>query len=118
MDDVRILSLRACISDSAAMARLLQNVPDADAIRAELAQPCFTWRSQGAAQRSYWIAGDGEHALCLTVLGLNHDEVIAVWLAVDERRGQPGFTLSAPVFRDILREELGVRAKIVEGGSG
>jgi len=44
--------------------------------------------------------------------------VIAVWLAVDERRGQPGFTLSAPVFRDILREELGVRAKIVEGGSG
>jgi hypothetical protein len=116
MDDVRILSLRACISDEAAMASLLQNVPDAEAIRAELAQPCFTWRCQGPLQRSYWIAGDGQSALCLTVLGLNLDEVIAVWLAVDERRGRPGFTLSAPVLRDVIREELGIRAEVAEGG--
>ncbi|MDA8348902.1 MAG: hypothetical protein M0038_08885 [Pseudomonadota bacterium] len=117
MDDVRILSLRARISDAAAMARLLQNVPDADAVRAELAQPCFTWRCQGATQHSYWLAGNGETALCLTVLGLNLDEVIAVWLAVDERRGQPGFTFSAQVLRDFIREELGVRAEVVDGGN-
>jgi hypothetical protein len=112
MDDVTISSCRASLSDQAAMVRLLQNVPDAEAIRTDLEQPCFTWRCQGTVQRSYWITGDGESALCLTVLGLNLDEVIAVWLAVDERRGQSGFTLSAQVLRDIIREELGVRAKV------
>ena len=118
MNDVRISSFRALISDQAGMTRLLQNVPDAQEICTELAQPCFTWRGEGAAQRSYWITSDGVNALCLTVVGLNLDEVIAVWLAVDERRARPGFALGAQLLREILCEELALAVEAVAADEG
>ncbi|MGC8517651.1 MAG: hypothetical protein ACP5P4_03885 [Steroidobacteraceae bacterium] len=118
MTDVRISSFRALISDQAGITRLLQNVPDAQEIGTELVQPCFTWRCQAEAQRSYWIASDGVTALCLTVVGLNLDEVIAVWLAVDERRAQPGFALGAQVLRAILCEELALAVDVVAADEG
>ena len=118
MNDVRISSFRALIADQAGMARLLQNVPDAQEICTELAKPCFTWRWQGAAQHSYWITSDGVNALCLTVVGLNLDEVIAVWLAVDERRARPGFALGAQLLREILCEELALAVEAVAADEG
>ena len=108
MGEVRIISARACVADTAAVIRLLEDVPDAEEIRAELNQTYFTRRWQSSTQRSFWIASDGTTAICLVLVGLDLDEVIAVWLSFDERRRQPGFTLSVQALGDIVRGELGL----------
>ena len=108
MADIRIVSVRASVADPAALTRLLDEVPDAEEIRAELIRPYFTRRWQYSGQRSFWIASDGTTAVCLTLVGLDLDEVIAVWLSFDEHRRRPGFTLSAQALGDIVRGELGL----------
>jgi hypothetical protein len=110
MGDVRIMSARARVADPAGLSRLLDEVPDAEEIRAELIRPYFTRRWQYSGQRSFWIASDGTTAVCLTLTGLDLDEVIAVWLGVDEHRRRAGFTLSAQALGDIIETELGLSA--------
>jgi hypothetical protein len=108
MADIRIVSVRASVADSAALTRLLDEVPDADEIRAELMRPYFTRRWQYSGQRSFWIASDGSTAVCLTLTGLDLDEVIAVWLSFDDHRRRSGFTLSAGALGEIIQAELGL----------
>jgi hypothetical protein len=108
MGETRITSARARVADPAALMRLLDDVPDAEEIRAELTRPYFTRRWQYSGQRSFWIASDGTTAVCLTLTGLDLDEVIAVWLSFDEHRRREGFTFSAHALSEIIQLELGV----------
>ena len=108
----RIASARALAADPAALRRLLDEVPDADEISPELRRPYFTRRWQQSMQRSFWISSDGTTAECLTLTGLNLDEMVAVWVGFDEHRRRPGFTLSAHTLGEVVETEVGVVAEI------
>jgi hypothetical protein len=110
--ETRISAARALASDSMALRRLLDEVPDAEDIQSELCKPYFTRRWQQSMQRSFWITSDGTTAVCLTLTGLDVDEMVAVWVSFDEYRRRPGFILSAGTLSAIIESEIGVIAEI------
>jgi hypothetical protein len=112
MIETRISSARALIGDTAAIAELLDEVPEANEIRAELSKPYFTRRWQQAMQRSFWITSDGTTAVCLTVTGLDLEEMVALWVSFEGYRRQAGFTLSATTLGQIIEAELGVSVEL------
>ena len=114
MGETRITSSRALVTDSTALTRLLDEVPDAGEIRLELAKPYFTRRWRHSDQHSFWIASDGTTAVCHTLIGLELDEVIALWLSFDDYRRRPGFTLSASSLGRIIETELGLTVELEE----
>jgi hypothetical protein len=108
MIETKISSAQALIADGRAMTRLLDEVPEADEIRLELSKPYFTRRWQQSMQRSFWITSDGTTALCLTVTGLDVDEMVVLWVSFEEYRRRADFTLSAMTLSQIIESELGV----------
>lgn len=114
MGETRIFSAQALVADSTALTRLLEEVPDAGEISPALSEPYFTRRWRPSDQHSYWIASDGTTALCLTITGLELDEVIALWLSFDDYRRRPGFTLSASALGEIIETELGLTVELDE----
>jgi hypothetical protein len=113
-EETRIISAQALVADPTALMRLLDEVPDAGEIRPALSKPYFTRRWRHSDQHSYWIASDGTTALCLTLTGLELDEVIALWLSFDDYRRRPGFTLSASSLGKIIETELGLTVELDE----
>lgn len=112
MVGTKISSAQACITDGRAMALLLDEVPEAEEIRAALSKPFFTRRWQQSMQRSFWITSDGTTAVCLTVTGLDVDEMVALWVSYDEYRRRAGFTLSAITLGEIIEAELGISVEL------
>ncbi|HTX23821.1 MAG TPA: hypothetical protein VMD03_04125 [Steroidobacteraceae bacterium] len=112
MIETRIASTRARVTDPLALNRLLGEVPGGDEIRHELSRPYFTRRWQQSMQRSFWIASDGTTVTCLTISGLDVDELVAIWISFDDYRRRPGFTFSARGLSDIIHSELGIAAEI------
>ena len=112
MSVTRISSARAQVGDSRALMRLLDEVPEADEIREQLGRPCFARRWHKSTQRSFWISSDGNTAVCLTLSGLDVDEMVAIWVAFDAYRTRPGFSLSARSLGEIIEAELGVVAEL------
>ena len=112
MSATKISSARARVADPRALSRLLEEVPEAEAIRGQLGQPFFARRWQQSMQRSFWISSDGTTAECLTLTGLDLDEMVAVWVGFDDYRRRPGFTLSAHTLGEVIEEEIGVVAEI------
>jgi hypothetical protein len=112
MVGTRISAARAPATDTAALRRLLDEVPDAEEIQPRLHQTYFTRRWQQTMKRSFWITSDGTTAVCLTLTGLDVDEMVAVWVGFDEYRRRPGFTLSARTLSEIIEAEIGVVAEI------
>ena len=108
----RISGARALAADPSALRRLLDEVPDADEISTELSRPYFTRRWQQSMKRSFWITSDGTTAECLTLTGLDLDEMVAVWVGFDDYRRRPGFTLSARTLGEFIEEEIGVAPEI------
>ena len=114
MRETRITSTHALVADSTALVRLLEEVPDAGEICLELSKPYFTRRWRHSDQHSYWITSNGTTALCLTLTGLELDEVIALWLSFDDYRRRPGFTLSGSSLSEIIETELGLTVELDE----
>jgi hypothetical protein len=112
MTITRISSARAQVCDSRALTRLLDEVPEAEDIRVQLSNPFFARRWQQSMQRSFWITSDGDTAVCLTLTGLDVDEMVALWVAFDTYRARPGFSLSATSLGEIIEAELGVVAEL------
>jgi hypothetical protein len=110
--ETRISAVRALAADPAALRRLLDEVPDAEEIGPQLGRPYFTRRWQQSMQRSFWISSDGTTALCLTLTGLDMDEMVAVWVSFDDYRRRPGFALSAHTLGEIIETEIGIVAEI------
>jgi hypothetical protein len=108
MIGTRISSAQALITDGHAMTRLLDEVPEGDEILTALSKPYFTRRWQQSMQRSFWITSDGTTAVCLTVTGLDLEEMAALWVSFDEHRSRAGFTLSALTLSEIIEAELGL----------
>ncbi|MGH9646693.1 MAG: hypothetical protein ACRD4E_07755 [Bryobacteraceae bacterium] len=104
----KISSTRALVADVAALSRLLSEVPEAQDIRPQLCKPFFARRWQQVAQRSFWIGSDGHTVVCLTLTGLDLDEMVAIWVAFDTYRSKPGFTLTASSLSEMIEAELGV----------
>lgn len=77
-----------------------------------LCQPFFARRWQQSMQRSFWISSDGNTALCLTLTGLDIDEMVAIWVAFDGYRTRPGFSLCAASLGEIIAAELGVDVEL------
>jgi hypothetical protein len=107
MTGTKISSAQALVTDGCAITTLLDEVPEADEIRAELTKPYFTRRWQQSMERSFWITSDGTTALCLTVTGLDLEEMVALWLSFEQYRRRSGFTLSASTLGQIIEAELG-----------
>ena len=112
MSVTRISSVRATVADPRALSQLLYEVPDADDIREQLGKPFFARRWQQSMQRSFWITSDGNTAVCLTLTGLDVDEMVAIWVAFDAYRARPGFTLSASSLGEIIEAELELVAEL------
>ena len=112
MIGTKISSAQALIADGRAMTRLLDEVPEAEEIRPELSKPYFIRRWQQSMQRSFWITSDGTTALCLTVTGLDIDEMVALWVSFDEHRRRVDFTLSATTLSQIIKAELGLTVEV------
>ena len=113
MIETRILSAQALIADGRAITRLLDEVPEAEEIRTQLSKPCFFIRRwQQSMQRSFWITSDGTTALCLTITGLDIDEMVVLWVSFEEYRRRAGFTLSASTLSQIIEAELGLTVEI------
>src|SRR5579872_6818048 len=112
MTVTKISSARAQVADSRGMTRLLDEVPEAEEIREQLCKPFFARRWQQSMQRSFWITSDGTTALCLTVTGLDVDEMVALWVSFEEYRRRADFTLSAATLSQIIEAELGVTVEL------
>jgi len=112
IDETRISAARALAADPAALRRLLDEVPDAEEICGQLCRPYFTRRWQQSMKRSFWISSDGTTAVCLTLTGLDVDEMVAVWISFDDYRRRPDFALSARTLGEIIEAEIGVVAEI------
>lgn len=112
MIGTKISSARALIADGRALTRLLDEVPEAEEIRTELSKPYFSRRWQQSMQRSFWITSDGTTAVCLTVTGLDLDEMVVLWVSFDDYRRRTGFTLSATTLGEIIEAELGVTVEL------
>ncbi len=108
MTGTKISSARAQVTDFRALRRLLDEVPEAEEIRPQLDKPFFARRWQQSMQRSFWISSDGSTAVCLTLTGLDVDEMVAIWVAFDAYRRKPGFRLSAGSLGEIIEAELGL----------
>ena len=108
----RISSSQARLVDTAAVRRLLYEVPEAERIAAQLARPFFTRRWQQSAKRSFWIESDGTSVLCLTLTGLEVDEIVAVWVCFDTYYRQAGLKLSARMLSEVIETELGVSVSL------
>ena len=108
IEETKISSARARVADAAAVIRMLDEVPEGDEIREELSKPYFTRRWQQSTKRSFWITSDGTTAVCLTLTGLEVDEMVAVWVSFDDYRRRAGFTLSASSLSEIIESELGL----------
>lgn len=108
-----ISSAQALIADGRAITRLLDEVPEAEEIRPELSKPYFFIRRwQQSMQRSFWITSDGTTAVCLTVTGLDIDEMVVLWVSFEEYRRRADFTLSATTLSQIIEAELGLTVEI------
>lgn len=112
MVETKISAARARVADPAAMMRLLDEVPGANEIRAELRKPYFTHRWQRSMKRSFWITSDGTTAVCLILTGLEVDELVAIWGNLDEYRRRPGCILSANTLRKVIEAEIGLSVEI------
>ena len=112
MIGTKIASAQAPIADGCAMTKLLDEVPEAEEIRPELSKPYFIRRWQQSMQRSFWITSDGTTALCLTVTGLDIDEMVVLWVSFEEYRRRADFTLSATTLSQIIEAELGLTVEI------
>src|SRR5256886_2728037 len=112
MIGTKISSAQALIADGRAVTRLLDEVPESEEIRASLSKPYFTRRWQQSMQRSFWITSDGTTAICLTVTGLDVDEMVVLWVSFEEYRRRAGFTLSAITLGQIIEAELGLTVEL------
>jgi hypothetical protein len=113
MIGTRISSAQALIADGRAVTSLLDEVPEAEEIRPELSKPYFFVRRwQQSMQRSFWITSDGTTALCLTLTGLDIDEMVVLWVSFEEYRRRANFTLSATTLSEIIGAELGLAVEI------
>ena len=113
MIGTRISSAQALIADGRAITSLLDEVPEAEEIRPELSKPYFFVRRwQQSMQRSFWITSDGTTALCLTLTGLDIDEMVVLWVSFEEYRRRANFTLSATTLSEIIGAELGLAVEI------
>lgn len=112
MIDARISCARAHVADSTAVVRLLDEVPEAEDIHAEIARPYFARRWQQSTERSFWISSDGTTVTCLTLTGLDIDAMVALWVTFDGYHRRPGFTLSAVSLQEIVEAELGVTVEL------
>ncbi len=113
MIETRISSAKARVTDSGALFRLLDGIPQAEEIRAQASKPFFTRRWEKSTATSFWIAGDGATVLCLTVSGLSADEMVAIWVSFDDYRGRAGFKLSARSLGEVIEAELGLSVELV-----
>lgn len=112
MVGTKISSARAHVADFAALTQLLDEVPEAEEIRAELCKPYFVRRWQQSMKRSFWITSDGTTVSCLTLTGLEVDEMVALWVSFDDYRRRVGFTLSARSLSEIIEAELGLSVEL------
>ena len=112
MIETKISSAQALVCDGCAITRLLDEVPEAEEIRKSLSKPYFARKWQQSMQRSFWITSDGTTAVCLTVTGLDIDEMVALWVGFDEHSRRPGFMLSALALGEIIEAELGFSVEL------
>jgi hypothetical protein len=112
MTVTRISSALAAVADSRALTRLLDDVPESEEIRTQIRRPFLSRRWQQSMQRSFWIESDGNTVLCLTLTGLDVDEMVAIWVAFDGYQSKPGFRLSASSLAEIIEAELGVAVEL------
>ena len=101
----------ARVADSAALARLLEPLPEHAELLPRLSSPFFARAWDSRTDRDHWISSDGARVLCLTVAGLTLSEAAQVRVRWDARRRHR--TLEASVLAALVATEMGVQVSVL-----
>jgi hypothetical protein len=77
-------------NDSAAVARLLDLVPDSAKLHSLIQKRFAEIRYDPDTRREYWIGGDDQHIVCFMITGIGVDEVPKI-RALFDQPGRPSF---------------------------
>jgi hypothetical protein len=111
VDDLRVVRTDARLEDSTALTRLLEPLPEAGELRAQLSSSFFARAWDKRANRDYWISSDGALVVCFTVCGLNLKQAAAVRVRWDALGGQT--LLSERVLAELVSAETGQTVQAV-----
>lgn len=101
----------ARLDDAGALDRLLKPLPEAEDLRARLAEPFFARAWDAGAQRDHWLASDGACVSCYTLSGLTLAQAAAVRVRWDAMRGR--VELTEEVLADLIAKETGGAVTLV-----
>jgi hypothetical protein len=101
----------APLSDSAALDRLLEHLPEAEEVKPRLREHFFARAWDPQARRDYWVASDGRRVTCYTLSGLTLPQAAAVRVRWDALRGRS--ELSEELLADLVAKETGSSVTLV-----
>jgi hypothetical protein len=108
---IAVRRVQADVSDTAALDRLLEALPEAGGLRPRLTAPFFAraWDTVGLCD--YWIVSDGTRVNCFIISGLTLQQAAGVRVHWDALRRQP--TLSEDVLGDLIARQTGSSVTLV-----
>jgi hypothetical protein len=110
-EDLRVSRADARVTDSAALTTLLEALPEAGELGAQLSSRFFARAWDKATNRDYWVTSDGTNAACYTLTGLNLKQAAAVRVRWDALAGQ--LALTERVLAELVSAETGATVQVV-----
>lgn len=103
--EATVQRVEARVDDAASLDRLLRLLPEADELRRRLADALFVRAWDAAAQRDYWVQGNGVRVACFALSGLTLKQAAAVRVRWDALRGKA--VLTEDLLADLIAAETG-----------
>ena len=110
-EDIRVARADARVDDKAALTVLLEALPEAGELGAQLSSRFFARAWDKATNRDYWVVSDGARATCYTLSGLNLKQAAAVRVRWDALTGQ--LALTERVLGELVAAETGATVQVV-----
>jgi len=110
-EDIRVARADARVADKAALTILLEALPEAGELGAQLSNRFFARAWDKATNRDYWVVSDGTRATCFTLTGLNLKQAAAVRVRWDALTGQ--LALTERVLGELVSAETRTTVQVV-----
>jgi hypothetical protein len=111
VEEVRVLRADAHVDDELSLRRLLESLPEADEIRAQLSRRFFARAWDKDSNRDYWVRSDGKQAACFTVCGLTLKQAAAVRVRWDALTST--VDLSERILGELVSAETGETVQVI-----
>jgi len=110
-EETRVERADARVDDKAALTTLLEALPEAGELGAQLSNRFFARAWDKATNRDYWVVSDGTRATCYTLIGLNLKQAAAVRVRWDALTGQ--LALTERVLGELVSMETRATVQVV-----